>query len=99
MIKEIKWAYQRVVRGYDERCFWGFDSYFIRILPALKEFCEKKLDDKNFVKYNPEKAEVFKTMTGWINEQLIKLKSSVFPILAIALSFFKGICLTAFHYL
>jgi hypothetical protein len=58
-MNEIKWAWQRVVRGYDDRVYWGFDGYFIQVLPALREFCHRKIRDENFCKYNPEKAEVF----------------------------------------
>ena len=43
MIKEIKYAYQRVVRGYDDRIYWGFDEYFSQFIPAIKKFCENEL--------------------------------------------------------
>jgi hypothetical protein len=34
---EVKWAYQRVFRGFDDRAFWGLDSYLTEIiLPVLK---------------------------------------------------------------
>ena len=42
IFREIKYAYQRVVRGYDERILWGFDSYLEQIIPAIKEFCKKE---------------------------------------------------------
>ena len=44
MIKEIKWAYQRVVRGYDDRIYWGMDEYFSQFIPAIKKFCENELE-------------------------------------------------------
>lgn len=44
-LKEIKWAWQRVKRGYDDRIFWEFDSYFYQFLPAIREFCENELKD------------------------------------------------------
>lgn len=61
ILDEIKWAWQRVVRGYDDRVFWGFDSYFITIIPALEEFCLNylKLDDGERARLNPERAEIF----------------------------------------
>ena len=40
MIKEIKYAYQRVVRGYDDRIYWDMGAYFSQFIPAIKEFCE-----------------------------------------------------------
>ena len=30
--RELKWAWQRVKRGYDDRIFWNFDSYLDRII-------------------------------------------------------------------
>ena len=43
IIRGIKYAYQRVIRGYDERIKWEFDSYFSQFIPPLKEFCEERL--------------------------------------------------------
>lgn len=57
MLNNIKWAYQRVVRGYDDRIYWGFDSYFIQMIPALKEFCENWLLFE-YAELNPEKTKV-----------------------------------------
>jgi len=56
---EIKWAYQRVVRGYDERVMWQFDSYFIQIIPALKEFCINKLQDKQYIDLNEKRCKIY----------------------------------------
>ncbi len=44
MIKEIKYAYQRVVRGYDDRIYWDMGAYFSQFIPAIKEFCENELE-------------------------------------------------------
>ena len=59
MIREIKWAYQRVVRGYDERIYWAMDEYFSQFIPAIKEFCENELEycDKNL---NKNRFKVYK---------------------------------------
>lgn len=59
MIKEIKWAYQRVVRGYDDRIYWAMDEYFSQFIPAIKEFCENELEycDKNL---NKNRFKVYK---------------------------------------
>ena len=43
MIKEIKYAYQRVVRGYDDRIYWDMGAYFSQFIPAIKKFCENEL--------------------------------------------------------
>lgn len=43
-INQVKWAYQRVVRGYDDRIFWGFDDHFaVTFIPPLKVFCAMNL--------------------------------------------------------
>lgn len=59
MIREIKWAYQRVVRGYDDRIYWAMDEYFSQFIPAIKEFCENELEycDKNL---NKNRFKVYK---------------------------------------
>lgn len=59
MINEIKWAYQRVVRGYDDRIFWGFDDYLEQIIPAIKLFCEEELKTKE-IKLNKKREQIFK---------------------------------------
>ena len=58
MIQEIKWAYQRVVRGYDDRIYWAFDDYFIQFIPPLKEFCEEELKEE-YMDSNPELVRVY----------------------------------------
>ena len=63
LIREIKYAYQRVIRGYDERIKWEFDSYFSQFIPPLKEFCEeelKKMGNLNFVG-SEKRKEIYKT--------------------------------------
>jgi len=60
MIQEIKWAYQRVVRGYDNRIMWEFDSYFNQFIPPLKKFCEDELIDIEHCKLNKERAKIYK---------------------------------------
>ena len=59
MIKEIKYAYQRVVRGYDDRIYWGMGEYFSQFIPAIKEFCENELEyyDKHL---NENRFKVYK---------------------------------------
>jgi hypothetical protein len=46
ILNQIKWAYQRVVRGYDDRIKWGFDTYLEDIvMKPLREFCTEELVD------------------------------------------------------
>lgn len=59
-LRKIKWAYQRVVRGYDDRIFWGFDEYFEQAIPPLKEFCKNYLT-LSYCDLNPERKKVFET--------------------------------------
>lgn len=45
-LREVKYAYQRVRYGYDERIKWEFDSYFSQFIPPLKEFCNESKKQK-----------------------------------------------------
>ena len=68
---EVKFAWQRVFRGYDDsvRNGWGLDTYFIQIIPSIKSFCEYELDEQ--VKYNnPDslRKEIFETTLHLISE-------------------------------
>jgi len=33
--QEVKWAWQRVFKGYDDRATWGIDSYLADLIPKL----------------------------------------------------------------
>jgi hypothetical protein len=59
IFNEIKWAYQRVVRGYDDRIFWGFDGYLCDFLKPLKEFCTHYLTLEQ-ASLNPQRVTVYK---------------------------------------
>ena len=59
MSREIKWAWQRVFKGYDDTVFWDLDVYFLRIIPALKKWCEKELQGTATLELNPNRHEVF----------------------------------------
>ena len=49
--REIKWAYQRVARGYDDRVQWDLSYYLGKlILVHLKEF-KKNLSEDKFMSY------------------------------------------------
>ena len=72
IFREIKYAYQRVVRYYDDRIFWEFDSYFYSFLPAIKKFCQDELKDVGIMENNPKRKEVF-THTLELAEKLEKM--------------------------
>lgn len=67
MFKEIKYAYQRVRYGYDERIKWEFDTYFYQFIKPLKEFCEYELSEPE-VKLNPKRYKVFTETLRLIGE-------------------------------
>lgn len=56
--KSLKYAYQRVRFGYDDRIMWGFSTYFNQCVPALKEFCENELQEES-IKYNKKRVNIF----------------------------------------
>lgn len=66
--RQIKWAYQRVVRGYDDRVNWGFDFYFLDVMPELKKFCKGYLENDTYRKNNPERFAVFSKTVKLIEE-------------------------------
>lgn len=78
-LREIKWAWQRVVRGYDDRVYWQFDDYFIQIIPALKNFCKEELETES-IDLNPERKEIYKQtlehILSWENETYEEMWSS-----------------------
>ena len=67
MFRKIKWAYQRVVRGYDERIEWGFDGYFEKFIEPLYVFCSNYLKTEES-KLNPERSKIFKKTIKLIKE-------------------------------
>ena len=42
---QIKWAYQRVIQGYDDTIYWSFDDYFSQFIKPLQKFCKDELVD------------------------------------------------------
>ena len=58
LIREIKFGFQRMFRGYSDDIFWEFDSYFYQFIPAIKEFCQKELDN---IGDNPHRKEIMET--------------------------------------
>lgn len=70
MFKQIKWAWQRVFREWDDAALWGLDSHFERvIIPPLKKFCEgyMQLDEERH-RLNPERTHVCKMTLELIEE-------------------------------
>ena len=59
ILNNIKYAFQRAIRGYDERIFWEFDSYFAQFIKPLEEFCLNELADAEMMKNNPEREKVY----------------------------------------
>lgn len=66
-LKEIKWAYQRVVKGYDDRIMWEFDSYFEQFIPAIEKFCKIELGSEE-IEFNPKRKKIFKDTLKIIND-------------------------------
>jgi hypothetical protein len=67
-MNHIKWAWQRVIRGYDDRIFWEFDSYFMQFIPAIKEFCKRELENTEAMEMNFNRKEVFTETLRLIDE-------------------------------
>lgn len=59
-IREIKFGFQRMFRGYDDSIKWSFEDYFSQFIIPLKEFCEDELKEEHIANgNNPKKKEVF----------------------------------------
>jgi hypothetical protein len=67
ILREIKYAYQRVRYGFDERIYWELDSYFEQFIPAIKKFCENELAEE-WIDFNPKRKKVFKRTLKLIKE-------------------------------
>lgn len=61
ILRAIKFAWQRAFRGYDDTFMWDMVLYLNHyFVPAIKEFCRKKLKacyDEKFVKVYEEMLE------------------------------------------
>lgn len=66
LLRKIKWAYQRVTRGYDDTIYWGFNGYFCQFIPAIELFCKNYLSDKEHSKLNPGRVKIYKHMISLI---------------------------------
>lgn len=66
IIKVIKYAWQRAVRGYDDTFMWGMDEYLeYYFIPAIKEFCETKSKDIYDKRYKTVYKETLKRIEEW----------------------------------
>lgn len=65
LFKTLKYAYQRVIRGYDERIKWEFSNHFIQIIPPLKEFCKEQIP--KIEEYNHNRVTIYKKTLELIN--------------------------------
>lgn len=56
---EVRWAFQRVFRGHDERVMWGLNSYLNDIIPDIKKFCHDELADTATRELNQARFVIF----------------------------------------
>ena len=59
IIREIKWAWQRVRKGYSDDIKWDFNSYFEQFIEPLQEFCCEQLAEKELMELNPEIKKIY----------------------------------------
>jgi len=62
ILQQIKWAYQRVVRNYDDRVFWGFSTEFNTYIKPIKEHCDRQLSETHIELNLERKAILIKTL-------------------------------------
>lgn len=66
--QNIKFAIQRVVRGYDDSIKWDFLEYLNQFIKPLKEFCTKKTINEELNLLNPKRTEVYQETLKLIKE-------------------------------
>ena len=59
--REIKYAYQRVRYGYDERLLGDIEGYFHQFIKPIKEFCEEQLILERHQETDEKRIEIFST--------------------------------------
>ena len=64
-LRRVKWAWQRVTRGYDDTCMWSFDESLKIFIPPLKELCESDQLDEYATIYST----TLKLITKWEKTQ------------------------------
>lgn len=70
IFKRIKWAYQRVVRGWDDTALWALDDHFTEvIIPPLKKFCLQEIQSdgiEQMEKLDPIRISVYQKTLEYI---------------------------------
>jgi len=61
-VRAVQFFFQRALGGYDDSFMWGMDGYLEIFIPAIKKFCEKELKDRDFIKLNPDRKDIYRTM-------------------------------------
>lgn len=77
ILKKIKWAYQRIIKRYNERIFGEFDSYFNQFIPAIQYFCTEELKEE-YIHLNPKRKEIF-TTTLQLIKNVKKEENNFYP--------------------
>lgn len=63
--REIKFAFQRMLRGYDNSFMWGMDRYLEQyFIPAIEIFCKDKLKEET----DEKRTEIYSTMLKLIDD-------------------------------
>ena len=74
VINQTRWAYQRVVRGWDDRAIWSVDYFItgnlIPILEAFKSSGYLGIPIEVYAKYNPEYH--LGVQSDWADEQAVQ---------------------------
>jgi len=62
-MKTLKYAWQRLTRGYDDRIYGDFEYYLWDIVrEPLREFLIQRASDSEYIKWNPQKAKIDEEM-------------------------------------
>jgi len=59
MFNQIKWAFQRVVRGYDDRITCSYDSHLLLMMKPLKQSCLEWLGDRDWAEHFTGRKEIY----------------------------------------
>lgn len=66
MFQKLRWAIQRVVRGWDDTAIWSLDSYIaniaIEVLPKIRDMKHGYMFDHDYVGEEPMKD-------GWLDDE------------------------------
>lgn len=65
----IKWAHQRMARGWDDTATWGLDGHFLDVVvPPLEKLCREQLQEMYVCKENETRRNVYETTLDLIEE-------------------------------